>query len=90
MTAVTIQTQESRVIVTEDNSAITVTTSDTQVLLTAPGAQGPPRSEDSGAIYLKANTISTPIPTVNGRAVASGVMLTSALVNFEKDATTNS
>ena len=90
MTAVTIQKQENHVVVTEDVSSVNVTTSDANVVLTAPGSQGPPRSEDSGVIYLKNNTIPTPIATINGRAVVSGVPLTSSLVNFEKDATTNS
>ena len=90
MTAVTVQTQESTVVITEDNSIVSVASNDAQVLLTAPGSQGPPRSEDSGVIYLKANTIPTPIDTINGRAVVSGSMLTSSLVNFEKDALTNS
>jgi hypothetical protein len=90
MTAVNVQTQESSVIVTEDNSTVRVTSNDAQVLLTAPGSQGPPRSEDSGVIYLKANTVPTPIDIINGRAVASGTMLTNSLVNFEKDASTNS
>jgi hypothetical protein len=90
MTAVTVQTEESLVVVNEDESSIVVTPSNVSLLLTAPGAQGPPRSEDSGSIYLKANTITTPIATTNGRAVVSGVMETSMLVNFEKDATTNS
>jgi hypothetical protein len=90
MTAVTVQTEESRLIIAEDNSIVSVASNDAQVLLTAPGSQGPPRSEDSGAIYLKANTIPTPIATINGRAVVSGNMLTSSLINFEKDASTNS
>jgi hypothetical protein len=90
MTMVTVQTEESKVFITEDNSIVGVTSNNAQVLLTAPGSQGPPRSEDSGVIYLKANTIPTPIATINGRAVASGTMLTSSLVNFEKDALTNS
>jgi len=90
MTAVTVQTQESTVVIVEDNSIVSVASNDAQVLLTAPGSQGSPRSEDSGVIYLKANTIPTPIATVNGRAVVSGSMLTSSLVNFEKDALTNS
>jgi hypothetical protein len=90
MTIVTVQKQESSVAITEDNSAVNIASSDVNVLLTAPGSQGPPRSEDSGAIYLKANAIPTPIATTNGRAVASGTMLTNALVNFEKDALTNS
>ena len=90
MTAVTIQKQENHVVVTEDASSVNVTTSNANVVLTAPGSQGPPRSEDSGVIYLKNNAIPTPIATINGRAVVSGVPLTSSLVNFEKDATTNS
>ena len=90
MTMVTVQTEESKVVITEDNSIVSVASNNAQVLLTAPGSQGPPRSEDSGAIYLKANTVSTPIATINGRAVVSGNMLTSSLVNFEKDASTNS
>ena len=90
MTAVTVQEQQNAIIVTEDNSNVGVTSSDVSVLLTAPGTQGPPRSEDSGVIYLKNNDIATPIPIANGRAVASGTMLTSSLVNFEKDASTNS
>jgi len=90
MTAVEIVKQQSSIIVTEDNSNINVTKSDVSVLLTAPGTQGPPRSEDSGVIYLKANTTPTPIPITNGRAVASGTMLTNSLVNFEKDISTNS
>jgi len=90
MTAVIVQTEESRIIVSEDNSLVSIASNDAQVLLTAPGSQGPPRSEDSGVIYLKANTVSTPIGTVNGRAIVSGPMLTSSLVNFEKDAFTNS
>ena len=90
MTAVTVQEQQNSIIVTEDNSNIAITSSDVSVLLTAPGTQGPPRSEDSGVIYLKNNDIATPISIANGRAVASGTMLTSWLVNFEKDASTNS
>ena len=90
MTAVTVQEQQNSIIVTEDNSNIAITSSDVSVLLTAPGTQGPPRSEDSGVIYLKNNDIPTPISIANGRAVASGTMLTSWLVNFEKDASTNS
>ncbi len=90
MTAVIVQTEESRIIVSEDNSLVSIASNDAQVLLTAPGSQGPPRSEDSGVIYLKANTVSTPIGAINGRAIVSGPMLTSSLVNFEKDAFTNS
>jgi hypothetical protein len=90
MTAVTIQEQQSTVLITENNASVNVTSSDVSVLLTAPGTQGPPRSADSGVIYLKANTVTTPIDQTNGRAVVSGVMIASSLTNFEKDALTNS
>jgi hypothetical protein len=90
MTVVIVDKQESSVIVTEDNGTINITSSNTNVLLTAPGSQGPPRSEDSGIIYLKANTVPTPIAVTNDRAVASGTMVANNLVNFEKDALTNS
>ena len=90
MTAVTVEQQNAFVAITEDNGNVVVSPSNLQLQLTAPGSQGPPRSEDSGTIYLKANTIPTPIATTNGRAVVSGAMETSMLVNFQKDATTNS
>ncbi|AEX56019.1 hypothetical protein S-CBS4_gp052 [Synechococcus phage S-CBS4] len=90
MTTVTIQEERNTIAITEDNNNINVTSSDVSVLLTAPGTQGPPRSADCGVIYLKANTITTPIDQTNGRAVVSGAMLTSSLTNFEKDALTNS
>jgi len=90
MTAVTIQEQQSTVLITENNASVNVTSSDVSVLPTAPGTQGPPRSADSGVIYLKANTVTTPIDQTNGRAVVSGVMIASSLTNFEKDALTNS
>jgi len=90
MTTVTIQEQQSTVLITENNASVNVTSSDVNVLLTAPGTQGPPRSADSGVIYLKANTVTTPIDQANGRAVVSGAMIASSLTNFEKDALTNS
>jgi hypothetical protein len=90
MTIVTVEKQENIVAIEENSSDVSLTILGTSLILTAPGVQGPPRSEDSGAIYLKANTVPTPIATINGRAVASGVMQTSQLVNFEKDALTNS
>lgn len=90
MTAVTVEQQNAFVVITEEDGNVVVSPNNLQLQLTAPGSQGPPRSEDSGTIYLKANTIPTPIATINGRAVVSGVMETSMLINFEKDATTNS
>lgn len=59
------------------------------------GAAGPPGpgvagNNDIGVIYLKNNTIPTPIGAINQRAVVSGSMQTGELFNFAKDATTNS
>ena len=90
MTTVTVQPQHSSVVITEDTGIVNLTSSDVSVALTAPGTQGPPRSEDSGVLYLKDNAITTPIASANARAVVSGVPETSMLVNFEKDAATSS
>ncbi len=53
------------------------------------GTPMPERSE-VGVIYLKNNTISTPISSVNGRSVVAGPMLAGELFNFAKDTDTNS
>jgi hypothetical protein len=90
VTTVFVEKQDASVVVTEEDGLVSVTSSDASLVLTAPGAQAPPRSEDSGVLYLKANTITTPIPIANGRAVVSGVPETSMLINFEKDASSNS
>lgn len=90
MTVVTVEQNNTFVAITEEDGNVVVQPSNVNLQLTAPGSQGPPRSEDSGAIYLKANAVPTPIPITNGRAVVSGVMQTNMLVNFEKDATSNS
>jgi hypothetical protein len=41
-------------------------------------------------LYLKAHAVATPILAANGRAVVSGVPQTNMLINFEKDASSNS
>lgn len=47
-------------------------------------------TSDVGVIYLKNNTVPTPIAIINGRSVVEGSMLTGELVNFAKDTGTNS
>jgi hypothetical protein len=90
MTAVFVEQQDASIVVTEEDGLVGVTSSSVSLTLTAPGAQAPPRSEDSGVLYLKANAVATPILAANGRAVVSGVPQTNMLINFEKDASSNS
>lgn len=45
---------------------------------------------DVGVMYLKGNTLPTPITVANDRAIVVGNMLTGFLHNFEKDSGTNS
>jgi hypothetical protein len=56
------------------------------------GAVGPgvPGNNDVGVIYLKNNATPTPISEINARAVVAGSMQAGELLNFVKDATTNS
>ena len=59
------------------------------------GPQGPPGdgvagNNDVGVIYLKNNTIATSISATNARSVVAGTLSSGAMLNFEKDATTNS
>lgn len=49
-----------------------------------------PRKSEVGVIYLKNNTVPTPIGSINSRAVVVGPMLTGELFNFTKDIDTNS
>jgi hypothetical protein len=57
---------------------------------TGGGAAGVAGSSDVGVIYLKNNTVPTPITIINGRSIVEGSMLTGELVNFAKDTGTNS
>ena len=54
-----------------------------------PGS-GAPGNNDVGVMYLKGNTTSTPIGSINARAVVAGNMQTGLLYNFAKDIGTNS
>lgn len=73
----------------EDNYVIVNLTPSVAIEVGDSGIQ-PPRSNNIGVMYLKNNTIPTPIDTINGRAVVSGVVQTGELVNFEKHASSNS
>lgn len=81
------------VIIAEDSNNIVIVNEQNTIDITAPGPQGaigPVCNFDAGVLYLKANTIPTPIATINGRAVVSGNTVTGTLANFTKDASTNS
>lgn len=76
--------------ITEDNSNVTVQLSPSYVVEVGDSGIQPPRSNNIGVMFLKDNTIPTPIATINARAVVSGVVQTGELVNFEKHNTSNS
>lgn len=78
------------VTIAEDNHSVTLELLPSAVVEVGDSGIQPPRSNNVGVMYLKANTVSTPIASVNARAVVSGVMQTGELVNFEKHATTSS
>lgn len=76
--------------ITEDNSSVTVQLSPSHIIEVGDSGIQPPRSNNIGVMYLKNNTIPTPIATTNARAVVSGVVQTGELVNFEKHSSSNS
>lgn len=76
--------------ITEDNSNVTVQLNPSYIVEVGDSGIQPPRSNNIGVMFLKDNTIPTPIATINARAVVSGVVQTGELVNFEKHSTSNS
>lgn len=89
MTSVAVTETTQTVVVTEGDG-ITVVNAPSPAVVVEIFNPGPVRSEDVGVIYLKNNATATPIPTINARAVAAGTMQTGELLNFVKDADTNS
>ncbi len=64
-----------------------------KIILRVPGVAGPPGpvpTKEVGVMYLKNNATPTEIPSINARAVVEGAMQAGTLVNFAKDAGTNS
>jgi hypothetical protein len=74
----------------EEDSSVTVQLNPSVAIEVGDSGIQPPRSNNIGVMYLKNNAIPTPIATINGRAVVSGVVQTGELVNFEKHSTSNS
>lgn len=78
------------VVITEENSSVVLQLAPSVAIEVGDSGIQPPRSNNIGVMYLKNNNIPTPIATANARAVVSGVVQTGELVNFEKDAASNS
>lgn len=78
------------VVLTEEDSSVTISLEPSAIIEVGDSGIQPPRSNNIGVMYLKANTVPTPIASVNARAVASGTVQTGELVNFQKDGSTNS
>jgi hypothetical protein len=90
---VSVQHQPSFVTIEETKKSVNINVEQSSVTVKAPGLQGPigpVRPFEAGVLFLKNNSIATPIASVNGRAVVSGNTETGKLINFEKDTSTNS
>jgi hypothetical protein len=97
MTTVSVTGTTQTVVVadTAGTAIVTVPSPSTIVSVDKVGPQGPPGdgvagNNDVGVIYLKNNSVATTISGANARAVVAGSMQTGALLNFAKDASTNS
>ena len=78
------------VVITEEDSSVTINLEPSVIIEVGDSGIQPPRSNNIGVMYLKDNDIPTPIASTNARAVVSGTVQTGELVNFEKHSTTNS
>lgn len=76
--------------IVEEDSSVTLQLNPAVAIEVGDSGIQPPRSNNIGVMYLKDNAIPTPIATINGRAVVSGIVQTGELVNFEKHSTSNS
>ena len=78
------------VVLIEDSNVVQLNLSSSAIIEVGDSGIQSPRSNNIGVMYLKDNTIPTPIAAANGRAVVSGVMQTGELVNFQKHNGSNS
>lgn len=90
MTIALVPINSPSVVLTEEDSSVTINLEPSVIIEVGDSGIQSPQSNNVGVMYLKANTIPTPIASINGRAVVSGVVQTGELVNFEKHSTTNS
>jgi hypothetical protein len=90
MTIEVVPVNSPSVVLTEENGSVTISLEPSVIIEVGDSGIQPPRSNSIGVMYIKANTISTPIASINARAVVSGTVQTGELVNFEKHSTTNS
>jgi hypothetical protein len=89
--------EDVQLLITEESGKeiVVFPTSTPSIVFSAEGPQGAvgpgvPGNNDVGVIYLKNNATPTPISEINARVVVAGSMQTGELLNFVKDATTNS
>jgi hypothetical protein len=92
-----ITKEDVQLVITEESGKeiVVFPTSPPSIVFSAEGPQGAigpgvPGNNDVGVIYLKNNATPTPISEINARVVVAGSMQTGELLNFVKDATTNS
>lgn len=90
MTIELVPVASPSVVITEEDSSATINLEPSVIIEVGDSGIQPPRSNNIGVMFLKANAIPTPIASINARAVVSGVVQTGELVNFEKHSTTNS
>ena len=84
MTIELISPGNPSVVLIEDSHIVELNLSPSVIIEVGDSGIQSPRSNNIGVLYLKNNTIPTPVGTTNGRAVVSGVVQTGELVNFEK------
>lgn len=90
MTISIVPIQNPSVLVTEEDTTVSLTVQSSAIIEVGDSGIQPPRSNNIGVLYLKNNAIPTPIDAPNARAVVSGVPQTGELVNFQKDPSSNS
>lgn len=90
MTVQLVSAGNPSIVLTEDNHIVELSLSPSVIIEVGDSGIQPPRSNNIGVMYLKNNTIPTPIGAPNNRAVVSGVVQTGELVNFEKHNGSNS
>ena len=78
------------IVITEEDNTVAINLEPSVIIEVGDSGIQPPRSNNIGVMFLKNNAIATPIPSINARAVVSGVVQTGELINFEKHSTTNS
>ena len=90
MTIELVPISSPSVVLAEEDSSVTINLEPSAIIEVGDSGIQPPRSNNIGVMYIKTNTVPTPIASINARAVVSGVVQTGELVNFDNHSTTNS